>query len=344
MNSTVLCRQYLEPNPEIVGIGIRVSVYVQSFSCIALLLFPTADELLKNSFRASILTMYAIGFAFFTAHHTGSYSLQAILVAHCFVDILLLSSFSLMCFRRTLRKWQHVVVVIGGIPFALWTLVQAGTRKTDCYDSLQFETVSVDSHTLKLYLGFWIVSGAIYLLSVPVLFLLCFPKACSNLQPGITWLAVFSWTLASISTVVVSEVIMATTFYRDSNNNLTTLNTTEWGFGQVFAVVMLFFVIWDLVAYPFGASEQSRGSRLSHWWTSHVKPRHPWLDRLFGGCITGRTSASRNDQLEDQDIGGHFKESGRESAPVGSGKDEMVVSEEQVGKASDIEQQRPVST
>jgi hypothetical protein len=48
--------------------------------------------------------------------------------------------------------------------------------------------------------------------------------------------------------------------------------------------------------------------------------------------------------LEDEEIGGHFKESERESAPVGSGKDKIVVSEEPVGKASDIEQQRPVST
>jgi hypothetical protein len=312
-------------------------------------LFPTAEELLKNSFRASVLTMYAIGFAFFTAHHTGSYSLQAILVAHCFVDILLLSAFSLLCFRRALRKWQHFVVVIGGIPFALWTLVQAGTRKTDCYDSLQFETLSVDSHTLKLYLGFWIVSGAIYLLSVPVLLMLCFPKACSNLQPGITWLAVFSWTLASVSTVVVSEVTMATTFYRDASNELTRLNTTEWGFGQVFAVVMLFFVIWDLLSYPFGDSEQGSGSRLRHWWTSQVKPRHPWLDRLFGGiafsvaftlgCITGRTTG-RDDQLGDEQVGGHFKEQ-RASEP--SIKDEVEVSAQPV-KLLDIEQQLPVSS
>src|SRR5947207_7999368 len=113
----------------------RISVYVQCFSCIMLLMFPNATDLLKSSFRTSLLTMYAIGFSFFVAHRTTSYSLQSILVAHCFVDILLLSAFSLMCFHPTLRIWLHCGLLIGGIPFAIWTLVQAAGRHTKCYDS-----------------------------------------------------------------------------------------------------------------------------------------------------------------------------------------------------------------
>src|SRR5579859_7351259 len=92
----------------------RISVYIQCFSCIALLCFPTAHDLVKSSFRASVLTMYALGFAFFMAHHTGSYSLQSVLVAHCFVDILLLSGFSLLCFRPILRNWKHYILLAGG--------------------------------------------------------------------------------------------------------------------------------------------------------------------------------------------------------------------------------------
>jgi len=102
--------------------------------------------LVKSSFRNSILTIYAIGFAFFVAHHSGDYSLQSILVAHCFVDILLLSAFSLLASRPILRESQrHWALLVGGLPFGIWAFVQAQTRKTECYDGLQFETLNVYS-------------------------------------------------------------------------------------------------------------------------------------------------------------------------------------------------------
>jgi hypothetical protein len=261
---------------------IRVSVYFQSFSCIVLLCFPAADDLLHSSFRASMLTLYAIGFAFFMAHHTGSYSLQSVLVAHCFVDILLLSAFSLVCFRPILRKKRHYVAMIGAIPFALWTFIQAATRKTECFDSLQFKQTNIDSHTFKLYKGFWVLSGVVYTLSLPVLTLMFFPKAFSNLQPGVTWIAVMAWFLASVSTVVVSEVTMATVFYAGSNNHLASLQATEWSFGQVMAVVMLFFVVWDMALYPFQSSDEGMGIRLLHWWNTTFTPRYPRVAKFLG--------------------------------------------------------------
>lgn len=260
----------------------RVSVYVQCFSCIVLLLFPNAHDLLKSSFRASMLTMYAIGFSFFIAHSTINYSLQSILVAHCFVDILLLSAFSLMCFHRSLRNWRHYATLIGGIPFAIWTLVQAAGRHTTCYDSLQFQTISVESHTLKLYKGFWVVSIVAYTLSIPLLLLICFPRTSARLQPCVGWVAVLSWFLATVSTVTVSEVTMAAVFYVDSSNKLNTLQTMDWSFGQVMAVVMLFFIVWDMALYPLELSDESDGTRLRHWWNTSFKPSHPRLVKVLG--------------------------------------------------------------
>lgn len=260
----------------------RVSVYVQCFSCIALLLFPTAHELVKSSFRTSLLTMYAIGFSFFFAHHTGSYSLQSILVAHCFVDILLLSAFSLMCFRPSLQSRKHYVILIGGIPFAIWTLVQAAGRHTACYDSLLSKTISVDSHTFQLYKSFWAISAIVYTLSLPLLFLISFPRLVARLQPGAGWLAVLSWLLATVSTVAVSEITMATVVFKSSDNQLASLQSSEWTFGQVFAVVMLFFVVWDIALYPLECSNESEGSRLQHWWNTKFKPSHPRLVKFFG--------------------------------------------------------------
>jgi len=223
--------------------------------------------------------MYAIGFSFFMAHHTSSYSLQSILVAHCFVDILLLSAFSLMCFRPVLRKRRNYAALIGGIPFALWTFIQAGGRKTECFDSLHVIQINVDSHTFQLYQGFWALSGVLYTLSIPILLLICFPKRCSRL---LRWVAVLAWFLASVSTVIVSEVTMATIFYINNDHQLTSLDTTEWSFGQVMAVVMLFYVIWDLALYPFESSDEDMGTRFLHWWRTTFKPQHPAIVKFLG--------------------------------------------------------------
>jgi hypothetical protein len=132
-----------------------------------------------------------------------------------------------------------------------------------------------------LYKGFWSLSGAIYLLSVPIILLICFPKRCSNLQPGVTWAAVSAWFVASVSTVVVCEVTMATVFFVNDDYQLTSLETTEWTFGQVMAVVMLFFVVWDIAIYPFESSDEEMGTRFLHWWRTTFKPRHPAIAKFL---------------------------------------------------------------
>ena len=262
----------------------RISVYVQCFSCILLLGFPTAHELVKSSFRNSILTTYALGFAFIMAHHTDNYSLQSVLVAHCFVDILLLSAFALLCFRPALhRNRNHYIMLAGGIPFALWTLVQAGTRKTEC--ALEFQTISVDRYTFQLYKGFWAISVLVYAFTLPILTLHFFPKACAKFETGLKRLAVLSWFLASVATVTVSEVTLSTGFTGDPAHPRF-LGKTEWTFGQVFAVVMLFFIVWDLAMYPFQRSEEINGSRFRYWWDH----RSTWSLRRL---IPGKSSSDR---------------------------------------------------
>jgi hypothetical protein len=313
----------------------RITVYVQSFSCIALLCFPGAKDLLRSSFRTSVLTMYAIGFAFFMAHHTGSYSLQSILVAHCFVDILMLSAFSLLCFSPCLRDWKRYVLLAGGCPFAVWTFVQAGTRKTDCFDSLQFKTVSVDAHTLTLYKSFWAASGVVYLLSLPCLILIWVQTRSQRRWhlSGASWLAAISWFLASVSTVAASEVIMATLYYAQSNNQLVTLQTTDWSFGQTFAVVMLFFVIWDIISYPFEESESAETpmTKLRHWWHG-IKLRYP---KLFGGIST--THNANNSGSSSAPTNGTGKNDGTDYVKV----TEKDTTEPESTEITDVEKQSP---
>jgi hypothetical protein len=86
-----------------------------------------------------------------------------------------------------------------------------------------------------LYKGFWAVSGIVYTLSVPSLILIW--KSCTSNRSSLAWLAVVSWFLAMVSTVVVSEIIMATFYFGDPGASLAVLETTYWRFGQVFAVV-----------------------------------------------------------------------------------------------------------
>jgi hypothetical protein len=253
-------------------IKIRISVYFQSFSCIAILLFQNADHLMKSSFRNSMLSMYAIGIAFFIAHGSRSYSLQSKLVCHCFIDILLLSAFGLMCFRPNLRKRRYYVILIGGVPFAISTLVIAAKHESECYDSIQFKSVNINSHTYHLYTLFWIASAVLYALTLPLLILIGLPKPSDRCQHDLKCLASFLWFLASVSNVVVGELIMGTVYFVTPDNQLTQLQTTEWTFGQVIAVVMLFFVVWDMAIDSLEKSNHSDDIELRCWWSASAKP------------------------------------------------------------------------
>jgi hypothetical protein len=46
---------------------------------------------------------------------------------------------------------------------------------------------------------------------------------------------------------------------------------------------MLFFVVWDIVSYPF-KQETEGTTKLRHWWDS-FRTHHPRITKLFGGCF-----------------------------------------------------------
>jgi hypothetical protein len=263
-------------------IKVRISVYFQSFSCIGILLFRNADHLVRSSFRNSMLSMYAIGIAFFIAQGSQSYSLQSKLVCHCFIDILLLSAFALMCFRPNLRKLRYYIILVGGVPFAISTLVIAANHESVCYDDMQFKSVNINSHTYHLYTLFWIVSAVLYALTVPLLILIALPKLSDTYRHTLEYLATFLWFLASVSNVVVGELIMGTAYFMSPDNQLTHLQTMEWSFGQVIAVVMLFFIIWDMAIDSLETSSHSDDIQLRYWWNTSAKPFYRRLRKDFG--------------------------------------------------------------
>jgi hypothetical protein len=104
--------------------------------------------------------------------------------------------------------------------------------------------------------------------------------------------------------IVVSEITMATIFFADpTNGHLTSFENTDWSFGQVFAVVMLFFVVWDIATYPFEPSDAIEGNvtKLRYWWNG-IKVRNPRVAKLFRGS-SANTKSSRPEELQQLDSG-----------------------------------------
>jgi hypothetical protein len=249
-----------------------------------LLLFPNANDLLKASFRSSIITMYGIGFALLITNHH-NYSLQSILVAHSFVSILFLSAFALSCFRPILRTWRHLVGLLGTIPFDIWTFVlavQSPSQQQSCYDVLRVQEWHIgETHTVPLYIGFWSLSGALFALSVPFLIWAAFPKiCCARIHSKVVLpIAIVFWFIAWSSTVAYSEVAMASFSYQAPNGQAVRLQSTDLGFGQVMALVMLTSLLWDIGMYPLEGTPHGR-RRFQNWWRNEFQP---WRQRLFKG-------------------------------------------------------------
>ena len=181
-----------------------------------------------------------------------------------------------MCFRPVVRTRRHIVAMIGCVPFGIWTFIQAAIGPRQCYDYEKTEGFNLASYTVPLYASFWAASGVAYALAFPILSMLCFPKILPRFQRKVSSVAVVLWLLTLCFTVGYGEAAMATFAFKGPNNYLTELQSTDWTFGQVLAVVMLFYIVWDFCMYPF--EESQHGSTRFEQWVNTTF--WPWYERL----------------------------------------------------------------
>lgn len=169
-----------------------------------------------------------------------------------------------------------MVAMLGCVPFGIWTFIQAAIGPRQCYDYEKTEGFNLASYTIPLYASFWAASGVAYVLAFPVLSIQCFPQFLPRFQKKFSSVAIVLWLLTLCLTVGYGEAVMATFAFKGPNNYLTWLQSEDWTFGQVLAVVMLFYIGWDFCMYPFQDSQHG-STRFERWKNTTF---WPWYERL----------------------------------------------------------------
>ena len=60
------------------------------------------------------------------------------------------------------------------------------------------------------------------------------------------WIISVSWLLTFLFTVGSAEYLMATAFYEEKGGTVIALRASTWGLGQVMAVIMMAWFIWEI--------------------------------------------------------------------------------------------------
>jgi hypothetical protein len=155
-----------------------------------------------------------------------------------------------------------------------------GIQDTKC---AQFEIVHITDHSgIRVYVALWAGAIGSFALTIPMMTLLWFPKACSWFQHGIGKVSVaLVWFASWVLILVACEFASNNFRYKGpTDTTVTRLTSNEFAFGQVIAVVMLFSQLWDIAVYPFHESDESQGGkRIVYWYRTRLRPAYR---SLFG--------------------------------------------------------------
>jgi hypothetical protein len=158
-----------------------------------------------------------------------------------------------------------------------------GIQDTKC---AQFEVIhKTDERRIRVYVAIWAGAIGSFALTIPLLALLWFPKACSWFQHGLgKFFVALVWFASWVIVVVACEFAANKFAYQGpTDTTATRLTSNEFAFGQVIAVVMLFGQVWDVVIYPFHESDENQGGkRIVYWYRTRLRPAYRSFLAFFG--------------------------------------------------------------
>ena len=150
----------------------------------------------------------------------------------------------------------------------------------------QFEIVHITDHRgIRVYVAIWAGAIGSFALTIPMLTLLWFTKACSWFQHGLgKFFVALVWFASWVIIVVACEFAANDFAYKGPTDpTATRLTSNEFAFGQVIAVVMLFGQLWDVALYPFRESDENQGGkRIVYWYRTRLRPAYRSFLALFG--------------------------------------------------------------
>jgi hypothetical protein len=215
--------------PSVMTQQVRVSIYIQILLAILITLVAPTYVPRKPLFRNAIVTVFAICIALQFAHREQGYSEQQDLVVCILAWGLGLSAWPTMFLQSSLFTWYNLLALIA--MDILSTVIFAKLLEAiDCSDfSVPTTSAGRILFALALILGF-------LFFSITALYSRVLTGHRKNLAKNCL---IVIWILFCLFTIIGAEVNMAIYVYIRQDGQAETLNTTNWGLGQVMAMVML---------------------------------------------------------------------------------------------------------
>jgi hypothetical protein len=241
-------------------------VYVQCILATLLVCFVEGESLLKASFRNGVVLSVAIVIAYAIAGAKRNYSSQQNMVTGILVSCLVQAYASIMLLGSWKVLNRHYVTYGIALIFVYW--LQYGKLKItpDCLGEWYFTSATI--LTIRLT---WFVLYTISAISSVGSSILHDSKTYGENKRLSKLTFVFSilmWITSLGLGLSVCELAMSTFVYVESNGNVHYMTATQWGLGQVMAVVLLALQLWDICSYLRESSTYDTiVSRLHNWWT-----------------------------------------------------------------------------
>ncbi|KAI9743097.1 MAG: hypothetical protein M1818_003392 [Claussenomyces sp. TS43310] len=263
MNSTIDCT--IQPNPDIIGIGIRISTYILSLAGPLASTLALSQELLDALEGSLGLTGLAL---FLTTVVSAAQKNLDLFHAICLFHLIALVGVSIRSFgqkknedmsveRRAVSLVFYFIVAIGFLVFSIYLFATAPHFGSDsqCNDQVKFVMFGVDIQATNIvFRGIALFTMGLSMLGT-ILAILFYFKSFNEYTPleGINLYRVIGAIVGRSYIIAMLELII-------NRNNLGPGNTT-WGFGQLLAMMMLLGPLIQLLSFrnketsdPFSAT------------------------------------------------------------------------------------------
>jgi hypothetical protein len=306
---------------------VRISIYIQMLLAILITLVAPTYVSRKPLLRNAIVTVYAMCIALQFAHREQGYSEQQDIVVCILVCGLALSAAPTMFLQPSLDSlltWYNSLAYIAmGIlgVVILEKLLQA----FDCSDfSVPTTRAGRILFTLALSLG-------LLLASITVLYSMVLTEHRKNLAKHCL---IVIWVLFCLFTIIGAEVNMAIYVYIRQDGQTQTLNTNDWGLGQVMAMVMLLSQLGEIGASFIERSTFATDNFVARTWHRIRYPANgrsstdthslPAFDNLDGSVESGLehvTTQAQEPESEGRSVNGGGNLSRPSRSQMGPGSD-----------------------
>jgi hypothetical protein len=285
-NVTENCGVLLEPEQDLIGIGVaslrntshiqvRVSVYIQTFLAILLVAFAHHDRPVKSSFKNAIITFFAIAIALKFGDRKGGYSMEQNFVAATLVQCLC-QTWAITYYKLKMEnncKVGSLLVVFGAFGTATWLFINK-LYETRCNGDQQF-TTNIGNILQHTYLAMFCLSMLVVNIGLAYVHIDRYTSRHHDKEIKLTLQVVkILWVLSWPVAIAACEVLLSTFQYRTADGEVHTPTSSEWGLGQVMAMVMLVSQMAEISTYLREPSHHNQTqTRLQYWWITEFRPR-----------------------------------------------------------------------